>query len=157
MRRRGALSRAAGALARLLASVVVGGGIALAAPQSLSPKAVAGSWVSYSATLYYDAGGGAFPVGPVSLVINGRLWRWGSSSGTYALHPIVPSDWKQWGVRLYGPTEKIVLNNWEHGRVSGPLEISHGRVVFLWVAYRVAPPTVQAAGTVYLKFGRQNP
>lgn len=121
-------------------------------------RGVAGSWRAYSSTLYYNiGGGGSFPASPRLLTISGNRWRWGPSTGKVALKRIVASDWKRWRVHPYGPTMKIVWHNWNHHTASGPVETNHGRIVFLWVVYRVRPPVVKAPGIVYLKFGRAHP
>lgn len=114
------------------------------------------NWRVYSSRLYYDMGGGGSLGGTSSryleLFANGK-WQYGSSAGTWSLSAITGSDWKRWGVEAYGPTRKIVLSGWSEGAADGPVEESQGHVDFIWVIYRAVPPTVQAPGSVWLKFG----
>ncbi len=117
---------------------------------------LAGQWRVYSSRLFYDQGGGG-PLGmnsatPLVLSESGE-WSYGPSSGTFTASPIAPADWSRWHVTPYGPTRKLVLHGWNRGTGDGPIETENGQVVFLWIIYRVGPPTVQAPGTVYLKFG----
>lgn len=117
---------------------------------------LAGQWRVYSSRLFYDQGGGG-PLGmnsatPLVLSESGE-WSYGPSSGTFTASPIAPADWSRWHVTPHGPTLKLVLHGWNRGTADGPIETETGQVVFLWVIYRVGPPTVQAPGTAYLKFG----
>lgn len=125
---------------------------------ALSTRSLSGTWRVYSATLYYDAGGGgSFPGSTRTLTIHGNRWTYGSSSGTFAVKPITAKDWTRWSVQSYGPRKKIVLKHWAGGRADGPIETAGGKVDFIWVIYHVAPPIIQAPGKVYLKFGRMAP
>jgi hypothetical protein len=113
------------------------------------------TWIAYSARIDYDNGSGAtMPAGTQRLVISGRHWRYGSSAGTVTVGPIAAADWTRWGISPYGPTRKATFRGWSHGTADGPLEEEPSRVDFVWILYRVKPPTVHSPGLVSLKFGR---
>ncbi|MHB1920670.1 MAG: hypothetical protein ACYCOO_00400 [Chitinophagaceae bacterium] len=122
----------------------------------LHPASLSGSWRIYSERLFYDVGGGgaweSSGFQNLSIHSNGS-YNFGSSRGTWSVQPITASDWKTWKVGSYGPTQKIVLNGWDKGTASGPLEGNGSQVTFVWVLYRVTPPLVRAPGTVDIKFG----
>jgi hypothetical protein len=116
--------------------------------------ALVGIWSSYSATLYYDAGGGgAFPGGIYSLTLNANgTWDYGDSSGSWSVTPISADDWTGWGVESYGPTRKLVLEGWSGGTAEGPIEEeADGTVNFVWAIYPYQSD--QGPATVWLKFG----
>ncbi len=118
---------------------------------------LAGSWRVLSSRLFYDAGGGGAlnrGVGHTLDLTKDGGWSYGSSSGTFKVQPVSPDDWKLWDVTSYGPKQKVVLAGWNGGEASGPIEESAGGVDFVWVIYRVGPPTVTAPGLVHMKFGR---
>ncbi|MBI4475198.1 MAG: IPT/TIG domain-containing protein, partial [Acidobacteria bacterium] len=116
---------------------------------------VAGVWRVYSARLFYDqGGGGSVTSGGSTLDIRSDgTWSYGSSSGTWSVSAITSEDWQRWSISPYGPSRKLVLSGWNNGTADGPIEETD-RVNFLWVLYRVGPPTVSAPGTVHMKFGR---
>ena len=117
-----------------------------------------GVWQTYSYYFYYDAGGGEGTESGISLRIKGNHWYYGSSSGTFKILPIKPSDWKQWDIKPYGPTKKIVWYHWNHqGTAEGPIETQtlkgHLYIDFIWVIYHEKPPVAQYPGTLWIKFG----
>jgi hypothetical protein len=127
-------------------------------PSTSAGNDVAGQWRVLSARIYYDEGGG----GDLSNTITHRLdlsstgtWSFSTSSGSFDLSSIINDDWARWGVNSYGPARKIVLQGWNASSADGPIEESNGNVDYLWVIYRVEPPVVSNAGTIWLKFGRQ--
>ena len=81
-------------------------------------------------------------------------WTFGSSSGTWDVSDITAGDGARWGIELYGPTQKVVLEGWNAGTADGPIEESGGQVDFIWVIYPEGPPAISAPGTVWIKFGR---
>ncbi|HLD81315.1 MAG TPA: hypothetical protein VJA40_04910 [archaeon] len=118
---------------------------------------VVGNWRIYSETLFYDGGGSSLMSTPTSRLLELRAdhsWSFGSSNGSWKISAIAESDWEEWGVGDYGPTQKITLHGWSGGIASGPVEESETRVDFLWAIYRVGPPTVESPGQVQMKFGR---
>ena len=123
------------------------------------PADMVGSWRIYSERIFYDRGGAGALGTPVSRVLeikgNGE-WEFGESRGTWRVEPIAAGDWKRWSTQPYGPRRKIVLEGWAKGPADGPVEES-SRVDFVWVIYRVAPPSVRAEGMVQMKFGRVRP
>lgn len=117
--------------------------------------AFTGSWRIYSEYIYYDAGGGGGSDSSASgtrrlELYDDGTWAFGSSSGYWSIEPISPSDWDRWAIPPYGPERKIVLQGWNGGAESGPVEESGGYVDFLWVIYHVDSPE---PGLVYIKFG----
>ena len=123
-----------------------GGSQASAEPQIL------GAWRIYSERIDFDAGGGN-TIEPVTREMNlydDGTWEFGSSSGTWYVTVIDPSDWGRWGVEPYGPERKMVLEGWNDDSGDGPIEESEGGVDFIWVIYQVDDPD---PGTIQLKFG----
>jgi serine/threonine protein kinase len=132
---------------------------ATAAPSSASaaPAGLVGPWQIMSARIFYDVGGGGnwSPTGAgegLTLAADGT-WVFGSSSGRWQVQPITAKDWQVWGVQPYGPTQALVLHGWNGEDATGPIEEKGQQAVFVWVIYRVAPPTVAAPGKVDIKFG----
>ena len=129
--------------------------------ESSATKEFAGSWSVYSERLFYDRGGGGATLSASSGTASTRTlslksdgsWEYGTSKGTWSVGAITAEDWKTWGIESYGPTRKVILAGWNKGTASGPVEESAGRIDFIWVLYRVEPPTVQNPGTVHMKFG----
>ena len=118
---------------------------------------LAGSWRVYSERLYYDIGG----AGALGIPVSRRLdleadgtWAFGDSHGTWSTSAIDDRDWKQWDIAAYGPTTKIVVEDWNQATAMGPLERTGSRTDFIWLIYHVKPPTVNHAGVVWIKFGR---
>ena len=138
---------------------LVTAGAALTACPGPSPTvetdgALAGAWSPYSATIYYDAGGGgAFQGGSYSLTLSDSgTWSYGSSSGSWSVAPISSDDWTSWGIESYGPTRKLVLEGWNGGTASGPIEEeTDGTVNSLWAIYPYQSD--QGPATVWLRFG----
>lgn len=134
-----------------------------AAPEEVSttPEFV-GAWRVYSERLFYDEGGGGSTLSASSgTAVTQKLelgkdgsWTYGSSSGKWSASVASESDWNSWDITSYGPTRKIVLDGWNKGTASGPVEEESGTVNFIWVLYRVGPPTVSRPGTVHMKFGQ---
>lgn len=95
---------------------------------------VAGAWRIYSARLYYDKGGGGAvdttAMRTLQLRRDGK-WQYGSSRGTWSSAAISAADWNRWGIKSYGPKQKLVLKNWNKSQADGPIEQST-RVDFLW-------------------------
>lgn len=117
-------------------------------------SALVGSWRPYSEAIYYDSGGNDITT-PVSRYLELKsdgTWAFGSSSGTWSVSSIMSSDWSSWGISSYGPARKIILNNWNKGTATGPLEES-GRVDFIWVVYRYESASLGPA-TIWIKFGK---
>ncbi|MBI2548053.1 hypothetical protein HYW21_01765 [Candidatus Woesearchaeota archaeon] len=119
--------------------------------------AFVGSWRVFSERIFYDIGG-AGALG-ISVTRNLELssdgtWSFGDSAGTWTVTEITDEDWARWDIDPYGPTRKITLSNWNNGVGDGPVEEDEGIVDFIWVVYRVEPPLVENAGTVWLKFGQ---
>lgn len=127
-----------------------------AAPQgSTADPAFTGSWRIYSEYIYYDAGGGGGSDSSASgtrrlELYDDGTWTFGPSSGYWSIEPVSPSDWDRWAIPPYGPDRKIVLQGWNGGVESGPVEESGGYVDFVWVIYHVDTPE---PGLVYIKFG----
>ncbi len=116
-----------------------------------------GLWRAFSSRLFYDAGGGG-AVGsdtghPLEINDDGS-WQLSTSSGKWRIESIQESDWKVWGIDAYGPSRKMVLDNWNGKTATGPVEESNGKVDFFWVIYRAEPPIVSAPGQVQAKYGR---
>lgn len=119
------------------------------------PQEFVGLWRVYSSRLFYDSGGGG-SIGTDSstkleLQNNGK-WNYGSSSGTWKTELINSNDWGKWQIESYGPTRKLILNEWKGSIADGPVEESNN-IDFLWVIYRSEPPLTSAPGTVNMKFG----
>lgn len=130
------------------------------APVGAQSTGIAGSWRTYSSRITYDAGGGGAFGGLTSrllMLATDGAWSYGSSTGRYVVAPIVPNDWSRWKVKPYGPTRKVTWSNWAAKSADGPIEESGGTVNFIWVVYHEGPPTIQAPGTIWLKFGRPRP
>ncbi|MBI5226284.1 hypothetical protein HY994_03525 [Candidatus Micrarchaeota archaeon] len=130
--------------------------VSVPAESSMEPEIVR-KWRVYSQSIYYDDGGSNFLETPATTLLQlnaDQTWSFGSSSGTWSIQPIAETDWQKWGVSSYGPTRKLVLNGWNGGTNDGPIEESGSRVDFMWVIYRVVPPTVSAPGQVQMKFGQ---
>lgn len=115
-------------------------------------KNLVGSWRPFSEAIFYDNGGNNF-ITPVSRRIElsaDGTWTFGSSSGTWSVAPISNSDWSTWKVSSYGPNRKILLDGWNKGIASGPIEESSA-IDFFWVIYHsdmsMGPATIQ------MKFG----
>ena len=121
-----------------------------------------GTWRVYSERLFYDDGGGGttFSASSGTAVTqtlklnNDGTYTYGDSKGNWKMSSVSDSDWISWGITSYGSTRKITLEGWNKGTASGPLEEESGVVNFVWVLYKVGPPTVSKPGTVHLKFGR---
>lgn len=125
-------------------------------PPPQAPVTEATSWRVLSARIFYDEGGG----GDISDTITTHLelsqsgaWTFGSSSGGWTVSDITPDDWSRWEIDPYGPTRKIVLNGWNGAVADGPIEESGSVIDYIWVIYPEGPPTIQAAGTIWMKFG----
>jgi hypothetical protein len=109
-----------------------------------------------SARVFYDESGGR----DMSTTITTHLdlspsgaWSFGSASGNWTVSDITADDWSRWGIEPYGPTHKIVLDGSSRGVGDGPIEASEGGVDYIWVIYHEGPPTIQAPGTIWMKFG----
>lgn len=119
------------------------------------------TWRVYSERLFYDEGGGGTTLSASSgtavtqtlKLKSDGTWAYGDSSGTWKVSAVAADDWKTWGIDPYGPTRKMTLDGWNKGSASGPIEEEAGAVNFVWVLYRVGPPTVSKPGTVHMKFG----
>ena len=117
-------------------------------------SALVGSWRPYSEAIYYDSGTNNI-ITPVSRYLELKsdgTWAFGSSSGTWSVSSISSSDWSSWGISSYGPTRKLVLNKWNKGTATGPIEES-GSVDFFWVVYRHEAASLGPA-TIWIKFGK---
>jgi len=129
------------------------------AAESTAEDNLVGKWRVYSEAIYYDAGGNNWLDSPTSRTItltqDGK-WVFGDSRGTWKIEPITAEDWLEWGIESYGPTRKMVLNNWNKGTSEGPIEETAARVDFFWAIYHVEPPLVQDPGTIWMKFGHTN-
>ncbi len=118
-----------------------------------------GSWRIFSERIYYDKGGAGALGTPVSRnleITASNSWNFGDSKGTITIAQITEEDWKKWGIEKYGPTRKVIVNNWNKLVAEGPLEESTDRIDFIWIIYHVDPPLVQNPGTVWMKFGHGN-
>ena len=118
--------------------------------------AFVGSWRIFSERIFYDIGGGGSAAVPVTRnleLLKDGTWRFGDSQGAWTVTEITNDDWTRWGVNSYGPTRKIILNNWNKAIADGPIEENKGYVDFIWVIYHVEPPLVQNPGTIWMKFG----
>ncbi len=126
-------------------------------PASGADSAFVGSWRVFSERIYFDIGGAGSSALPVTRNLelsSDGSWKFGDSKGTWRVLEIESGDWARWGVDSYGPSRKIVFSNWNQGVADGPVEDGEeGRVDFFWIIYRVEPPLVENAGTVWLKFG----
>ncbi|MBI3032780.1 hypothetical protein HYY69_04855 [Candidatus Woesearchaeota archaeon] len=112
-----------------------------------------GSWRPFSEAIFYDNGGNNW-ITPVSRRIelsSDGTWNFGTSTGTWSVAPITNSDWSVWKISSYGPTRKIILDGWNKGISSGPIEESGANIDFFWVIYHsdmsMGPATIQ------MKFG----
>ena len=115
-----------------------------------------GKWRIYSEYIYYDTGGSNWLDTPSTRQLelkSGGKWTFGSSTGTWEIKEITEADWANWGVDSYGPTRKMVLNNWNKVGADGPIEETESGVDFIWVIYRAEPPVVQVPGQIQIKFG----
>lgn len=120
-----------------------------------------GAWKLYSERLFYDEGGGGSTLSASSgtastqkLFFNADgSWEYGSSKGKWIVADILPEDWIAWKIDSFESTRKIILDGWNKGSASGPIEESGGNVDFVWVLYRTEPPTTSKPGTVNMKFG----
>ncbi len=123
---------------------------------SMEPQIVR-KWRIYSESIYFDSGGHNFLDTPVTTVLQlnaDQTWSFSSSSGTWSVQAITDADWQKWGVPSYGPTRKLVLNGWNSETNDGPIEETDSRVDFMWVIYRVGPPTVSSPAQIQMKFGQ---
>ena len=121
-----------------------------------NPSEFVGLWRAFSSRMFYDIGGGG-AVGsgtgqPLEINADGS-WQLSTSAGKWRVESINLEDWKKWNIESYGPTRKIILENWNGGIADGPAEESDGRVDFFWVMYRAEPPTVSSSGQVQAKYG----
>lgn len=117
-------------------------------------SALVGSWRPYSEAIYYDSGTNNI-ITPVSRYLELKsdgTWAFGSSTGTWSVSSLRSKDWSSWGISSYGPTRKLVLNNWNKGTAAGPIEES-GHVDFIWVVYRYESASLGPA-TIWIKFGK---
>lgn len=114
-----------------------------------------GNWRIYSEYIFYDTGGSNWLDTPVTrqleLGSNGK-WVFGSSTGTWKIEEITDADWEKWGVDPYGPTRRMVMNNWNKVGADGPIEETKTNVDFIWVIYRAEPPVVSYPGQIQMKF-----
>lgn len=123
-------------------------------------KSLAGDWRVLSAVVYFTNGKTSrdvkttLPTRRLTVGADGS-WQFGSSNGTWTVSSIEDADWTSWGVGAYGPTRKLVVNNWSNGTSKGPIEESTGPIDFFWVIY---PYTSDGygEGTVWMKFGKDN-
>ncbi|MBS3069890.1 hypothetical protein J4220_00090 [Candidatus Micrarchaeota archaeon] len=121
-----------------------------------SASAFTGLWKVFSSRIFYDVGGAGGMTGTTRLLeidAEGN-WAFGSSNGKWHVEPIAETDWNDWGIDAYGPTRKMVLDDWGGKDAEGPIEESGGSVDFFWAIYRVESPEVENAGTIQTKFGR---
>jgi hypothetical protein len=119
------------------------------------PGEAAGKWRVCSARICYDQGSGG-SLGRFSGILelnDAGQWLFGKSTGAFAIDSVSDDDWKRWGINPYGPRRKITLSRWCSTVADGPIEESNG-IEYVWVIYRVSPPTTKAPGTVWLKLGR---
>ncbi len=130
------------------------------ASEQITSKTLSGNWRVYSERIFYDIGGAGSTTAPVSrnleIKAEGKLdgsWKFGDPKGKFVISEITDEDWTRWEIDSYGPIKKITLNNWNKATADGPIEISDGRIDFIWVVYHVEPPLVENAGTIWLKFG----
>lgn len=117
-------------------------------------SALVGSWRPYSEAIYYDSGSNNI-ITPVSRYLELKsdgTWVFGSSSGVWSVASLSSKDWISLGISSYGPTRKLVLNNWNKGTATGPIEES-GTVDFFWVVYRSESESLGPA-TIWIKFGK---
>lgn len=118
--------------------------------------ALVGDWRILTETIYYDNPAlGRQTVTPVStrLELDGSgTWTFGSSTGTWSVASITADDWTEWGVDDYGPTRKLVLNNWNGGTGEGPIDETDTTIDNLWTIYRYDSPE-NGMSTIWLKFG----
>lgn len=117
-----------------------------------------GLWRVFSSRIFYDIGGAGGMTGTTrTLELDGEgNWAFGSSHGKWSVQPISSGDWEKWGIEPYGPTKKIILEEWNGRGADGPVEESGGNTDFFWAIYPVEPPEVENAGTVQTKFGHAN-
>ena len=114
------------------------------------------NWRILSERIFYDIGGAGATAVPVTRNVELRSdasWSFGDSTGTWMIQNIADDDWVRWGVDSYGPTRKMILEEWHDGRADGPIEERDGVIDFFWIIYHVDPPLVENAGTVWLKLG----
>jgi len=114
------------------------------------------SWRIFSERIFYDIGGAGSSIVPVTRnleLLKDGTWRFGDSQGTWTVTEITSEDWARWDINSYGPTRKMILDNWNKAVADGPIEETKGYVDFIWVIYHVEPPLVQNPGTAWLKFG----
>ncbi|MBS3128511.1 hypothetical protein J4410_05170 [Candidatus Woesearchaeota archaeon] len=122
------------------------------AGKKMIDKNIVGSWRPLSEAIFYESGTSNW-ITPVSRRIElspDGSWNYGSSHGTWSVEPIKNSDWNTWKVASYGPSRKIILNGWNKGIASGPVEESSD-IDFFWVIYKselsLGPAMIQ------IKFG----
>lgn len=123
-------------------------------------KAVAGEWRVLSAVVYFKNGKTSrdvkttLPTRRLTVGADGS-WQFGSSNGTWGAASTEDTDWTKWEVKPYGPTRKLIVNNWAGGTSTGPIEESGNGIESFWVIY---PYTSEGygEGTVWMKFGKDN-
>lgn len=121
-----------------------------------SSNPLVGNWRILTETVYWDTGSTA-TITPVStlLVLNANAtWQFGSSSGTWSTASIEASDWTDWGIAAYGPTRKLILNNWNNTTEKGPIDETGSTINNIWIIYRTTSDQ-NGDGTIWMKLGRQ--
>lgn len=118
---------------------------------------VAGDWRVITQVIYFakltSKDVKVVPTTTLLKLSDGGKWEFGSSSGTWTVAALEDSDWTEWDVKPYGPTDKAVISGWAGGTAKGPVEVYDGIVEFVWVIYPYMSDT-NGPGTVWLKFGR---
>lgn len=118
-------------------------------------NSIAGTWRVMSMRTDYKSGFSETIVRTNTMRVSinpDHTWKFSSSSGTWKIADIKSSDWKEWGINSYGPTKKIILNNWNKKSGSGPIEISNGNVDAIWIIYQYISST-KGPGIEQMKVG----
>ncbi|MDO8427960.1 MAG: hypothetical protein Q7S92_01990 [Candidatus Diapherotrites archaeon] len=115
-----------------------------------------GSWKIYSPNPQAGGASGFVPSTRMLEIKRDGTWEFGNSTGTWEIQNIQANDWSKWLVEDYGPTQKIVFNEWNETGADGPIERST-RLDFFWIIYQVGPPVFETEKQLQMKFGRPDP
>lgn len=101
-----------------------------------SESQLTGRWKLHSQGRYQDEQGQWVFESDLTRILEireDRSWDYGPSKGTWKTAPIEDADWQRWQILPYGPTRKLILENWNEKGAEGPIEASSGQVSFFWM------------------------
>ncbi|MCA1553997.1 MAG: hypothetical protein LC737_06430 [Chloroflexi bacterium] len=123
--------------------------------EQFQPKLI-GKWKIAFARIYYDQSGtnpmNTDKVADLELRAD-TTWQSGDMKGRWSAARVTSDDWARWKSSPYGPTNKVVLQNWNGTQADGPIEQLGDDPDAVVVIFHAAPPQVSAAGTVWYTFG----